>query len=310
MSSLKNRISQLEASVERMNAAVLYFNDQFRQSGILAPYPNLGMHLRNTVRICLNETKHVLRNGDKKALQHASMQNDTPQHLSMFSSEQPLSPSSLLTDFNANSASDHRQAEEYKCFSRPPTEDTTEPSSSQETSGLDLTAFIERLHVVCVCQGYLVLTDPSIGLDCLRKPFRLMLSMMDRERLASYFEAAVHARISRRPFEHWTEVPFFSLGDAGTHYPEYTAQASPCYEYQPYRKYTIIKDPLARFSPEVREELSGEWFDMYDLKGYLREKGVHFLTSPPLDTDRVFPAVNMSKFVKGKLPEHFCGTVF
>lgn len=162
-----------------------------------------------------------------------------------------------------------------------------------------LSAFIERLQMVCVYHGYLALTDPSISPERLRRQFIFPLSMMDRESLASYFEAALHARTTQEPLKLWTEMPFFNLGHAGTHYPRYTTAVSS--DHRPYREYTTVEDPLSHVSPEDQEELSGEWFDIHDLKGYLRERGVNLLANPPTEEEKsLAPAVNTARFVRGR----------
>lgn len=214
---------------------------------------------------CLAQAKEASRDNERDALQHS----DGSQNGHFASSEKSYGPSPLFTHIS-------------------------------EPSGFDfLSAFIERLQMMCVYHGYLALTDPSISLERLRRQFIFPLSMMDRESLASYFEAALHARTTQEPLKLWTEMPFFNLGHAGTHYPRYTTAVSS--DYRPYREYTTVEDPLSRVSPEDQEELSGEWFDVHDLKGYLRERGVNLLANPPTEEEKSFtPAVNTARFVRGR----------
>ncbi|RMJ25974.1 hypothetical protein PHISP_03152 [Aspergillus sp. HF37] len=118
--------------------------------------------------------------------------------------------------------------------------------------------------------------------------------MMDRKSLASYFEAALNSGTTQGPLR--SEMPFFNLGNAGMHYPYTTTVSS---GYRPYREYTTVEDPLARVSPEDQEELSGEWFDIHDLKGYLRERGVNLLANPPTEEEKsLAPAVNTASLAQ------------
>ena len=124
-----------------------------------------------------------------------------------------------------------------------------------------------------------MLSNPSINIFCLRKPFLLLLNIMDRKRATSYFKACLHSRsgLLKASLDEWDEiVPFFSLGGAGTHYPRsrspWTRQLSKTDALLP--RYVTIEDPLAQFPVETRREMDGEWFDIQDLEGFLQEQGI------------------------------------
>lgn len=115
-------------------------------------------------------------------------------------------PSSLFSTLNTSPAPEidpSRLVERARHFQLS-TEEYIDPSAFLEVPSFDLTAFIEQLHVVCVHQGYLALADPSI--NRLQRPLTLLFSIMDRESLTSYFEAALH---SKGPLEQWSNMPFF-----------------------------------------------------------------------------------------------------
>lgn len=95
-------------------------------------------------------------------------------------------------------------------------------------------------------------------------------------------------------------------GNAGAHYPQSADTVSVDRPYRSYRKYLTVEDSLSRFSPETQEELSGEWFDMHDLKEYLREKGVHLLAYPARETDgSTWHAVDTTKLIKCQAPDPY-----
>lgn len=270
--------------MQQMSTAVVSFKDQLVQSGILASYNDLAVNLQDTVQECLDLTKETNMEDDPAA-SDASPQNGFAEDTYLASNGPESLTSSLSIDGNSPRIDPSHPA-------RPATEDAT-----------DLSAFIERLHIACVYQGYLTLSNPSTSLDYIRSRFRLLLSIMDRETLESYFEAALHARIYQTRLENWGEVPLFSLGDAGTHSRRYKARSS---SWEPYRSYPepkVVEDPLSRFSPEIQEELSGEWFDICDLEEYLREKGVCLLADPLVEaTGNTTHAVNTAKLMKCKFP--------
>lgn len=249
------------------------FKEQLAQARTLDSCHDLALNLQDTVQECL-----TLANG-------ANMDDDQ---------EAPKNPenfaSSVSTDGNPATIDS----------AQPAIEDTIECSPLSEPE-FDLSTFIERLHIACVYQGYMMLSDPFTTLDYIRRRFRLLLSIMDRETLESFFEAALHARIYQTNLEQWGEVPLFSLGDAGTHYRRYKARSSYWEPYKAYPEHKTVKDPLSRFSHEIQEELSGEWFDICDLEEYLHEKGVCFLAGPSVKAKgNTLHAVNMAKLMKCK----------
>lgn len=153
-------------------------------------------------------------------------------------------------------------------------------TSCQDPS-VPVSIFIEQLHMTCIYHGYFTLSDNSIGLDQLQTPFRLLLEIMDRNLLAAFFEAVLHARLSQRRLEGWEDVPFFSLGGAGTHNAQSkTRQANTTYTCQYHQPCNIVNDPLSRFSSDVKEELDGDWLDMQELEQFLYQKAVHLIACP------------------------------
>ena len=294
VSSLNRRIAQLETLVQQMGAAVISFKDQLVQSGILASYNDMAVNLQDTVQECLALAKDANMEDDQAA-PDASPQKDFSASTNLASKGRGnlTSPVSL----NRNPARIDPSQPAW-----PGTEDATECPPSSEPA-FDLSAFIERLHIACVYQGYLTLSDPFTSLDYIRSRFRLLLNIMDRGTLESYFEAALHARIYQTHLEQWGEVPLFSLGHAGTRHRRYKARSSFWEPYTSYPEHKIVEDPLSRFSPEIQEELSGEWFDICDLEEYLREKGVCLLAGPLVEAKgNPAHAVNTAKLMKCKFP--------
>lgn len=173
---------------------------------------------------------------------------------------------------------------------------------SLETAEMDLTVFTDRLHMSCVYQGCFALCDESISIDRIRKHFCLLLQIMDRKRIASYFQAALNEKESRRYFEEWEEVPFFSLGGAGTHYSRSSLKCKAADRpFRPGVRWVSVRS-LSHFPQDIQTKLEGDWFDMGDLEGYLREHDVHLLSYPPMDHARhrlKGTAINAARFIQG-----------
>lgn len=300
ISAYKSRIEQLETTVEKMSTAVLGFSDQLVQSGVLASYSDLTAHLRDTVETCLNLAKDASPDGEadipdysphsEESLSEPEQKNPNP---SLFVGLMPRPSENII----------HGSPLDYAGGQKPSSSLMPYSIESTEMSAVDLPAFIDRLHVACLYQGYLGLCDPSISIERLQRPFRLLLNMMTREQLAAYFEAAMQARISQKRLEAWNQVPFFSLGGAGTHYPRSPARmhgsGTPLH---PLQRWSTVHDPLAQYPTEVQEELEGEWFDMHDLEGFLREQRVRLFACPPSQSKEPASAqmaVNVGRLIQG-----------
>lgn len=269
MSSLQSRIVQLESSIEKMSGAVVSFNDGLVQAGVLESDSGLAGHWHDTVQTCLALAKED---------QHAEM----PSPASMSTgNELPSEPPVPNID---------------------PSLHKDQPPDPFETSTMELSTFMERLHLACIYEGYLMLSNPSISISCLRKPFLFLLGIMDRKRATSYFKACLHARsgLLKTRLDEWDEiVPFFSLGGAGSHYPRSRSPWTRRFSKAdaPLPRYVTVEDPLAQFSVETRREMDGEWFDIQDLEGFLREQEVWIIAGDGIDSSLKLKAASSAQVV-------------
>ncbi|THC94156.1 hypothetical protein EYZ11_006364 [Aspergillus tanneri] len=305
ISSLKDRISTLESAVEKMSATVISFSDEIVNSGVLASHADLTGHLRKTVQTCLDLAREAASEGDQDIFDLSSESSKSrssvtaePNHVSL-PVELNSSPTSMLGLPELTNAQGLPQVSSGS-FS---------PSEPFSMSPMELSVFMERLHISCLSQGFLFLANPKIPTDRLQRPFRFLFTVMDRAQITSFFEAALHARVSRQRLKDWREVPFFNLGGAGSHYPRKSPQ-NPSLDWYPprYYRFETIHDPLALVPPEVKGELDGEWFDIQDLEGYLREMDVRLYISPPSSnppkSSRM--SVNVARFIPALINKALC----
>lgn len=293
ISSLKGRIAQLESAVERMSTTVISFSDELVQSGVLTSHADLTGHLRETVQTCLDLAKEASEDHDVSGLSPGS--EKPPGSLSGRRSNGPAIPSDPKLPLSPT-LSDVRDS-----LSSPRTgSDTSSLAENIVVSHMELSAFMERLHMACLYQAYLVLANPAIPMDRLKRPFLLLFTIMDRTRMISFFQAALLAKVGQSRLDEWSEVPFFYLGGAGSHYPRSSSQKSPL-ELLPlrYSGWETVQDPLALLSPETRRELDGEWFDIQDLEGFLREKNVQLFVSRPQSSPSSL-SINVTRFIPGE----------
>lgn len=58
-----------------------------------------------------------------------------------------------------------------------------------------------------------------------------------------------------------------------------------------------VEDPLAQFSVETRREMDGEWFDIQDLEGFLREQEVWIIAGDGIDSSLKLKAASSAQVV-------------
>ncbi|KAE8150357.1 hypothetical protein BDV25DRAFT_139923 [Aspergillus avenaceus] len=302
ITSLKGRISQLESTLEKMSSAVVSFSDDLVLSGALTSHPDIASRLRDTVQTCLTLAKEANKDSDHDL-------PDISSHSEESISSPPPGPENK-SEGRSISAPTTTLGHQFDSGEPVESVQSISPplSAPLEVSVMEIPTFIERLHMACVYQGYLVLTSPSVPMSRIERPFRFLLTLMDRVRLTAAFEALLHAKLTQKRLEAcYAGVPFFKLGGAGTHYPRSTdmiqEDENPLQRYQ---QWTTIHDPLSRFSPDIRREMGGDWFDMQDLAGYLKEKNVVLLSSPPKPDQSSRLTVNATRLIQALIGRGIC----
>ena len=145
------------------------------------------------------------------------------------------------------------------------------------------TSIARRIHRACVEMAYHVILDPARRPADIERIFRLSLLGRDRVKIA----ASLKTVLDRGPHEDldFWESPLIHVGGAGTHYPH----RDPYGNLVPRKKLVNVgiigPQNLALLENAARDKISteltvelagyeGEWFDPYDVQGYLEEKGI------------------------------------
>lgn len=302
LSSLKGRISELEGIVEKMSTSVLSLSDELVRSGVLASHAGLTEHLRDTVQTCLTLAREASNDSPQEVTTISPPQTDDGQP--DFLPHEQHSQSAQIVELDESVSSILEPNLHLELRESPITWSKKIPRffESSESAKMDLTVFTDRLHMSCVYQGCFALCDESISIDRIQKHFCLLLQVMDRNRIASYFQAALNEKESRKYFAEWDEVPFFSLGGAGTHYSRSSLKSKAADRpFRPGVRWVSVRS-VSHFPQHIQAKLQGDWFDMGDLEGYLREHDVHLLTYPPMDPARhrlKGTAINAARFIQG-----------
>ncbi|KAJ5278684.1 hypothetical protein N7478_004056 [Penicillium angulare] len=275
--ALQQRVARLESALERTSQAMISFTDVLVGTQVLPSHQQLAHRLRDTVKTCLNLAMY----GEDCATD--AQYSRTPE---------PSPIADITTDSEARTEREHNEqplSNEYAglgMLSYSP----LLPFVSGSSTVIEVPTFVNRLRITCLYQGFLLLNNPTVPLEALKRPFRLLLSLVTRETITSYFHACLYARLNNKQPDRYSCIPCFKLGGAGTHYPEagFEQEVSP-----------MIYNALSAFSPEAQKDLDGEWFDVFDLLGYLRARKVALYMVPPVK-DSTYRTVNAINFMAGE----------
>ncbi|KAJ5965242.1 hypothetical protein N7481_011956 [Penicillium waksmanii] len=295
---LKDRIVQLETAVQNMNKAVVSFNDAIVQSGALVAHDNMADRLCVMIQICMTSATDTGCDIGHESLNLQQMQDTSP---SPFTQQQPYNLPSLQTVAHQSLTGGPHLWNHHALF-YPQYACSSPASHSCNTGPVDLWNFTQQVRLACIYNALLRLANPLVPLDDLRRPFRLLLSLMNRETITSIFKSIFEARLNGEELENGGEFPFFQLGGAGTHYPRNTIQ-SQSVETQPLIKgWGTIHAPPYYLSSEYEEDMAGECFDIHDLLGYLKEKDIRLALDPDTDSSMkpTTHAVNPILFLGGE----------
>ncbi|EEA19916.1 hypothetical protein PMAA_006830 [Talaromyces marneffei ATCC 18224] len=146
------------------------------------------------------------------------------------------------------------------------------------------TEFHRRLQRYCLEYAFRLFSDScSNPLDVYRV-FRLVPCIQDRTKMYPLFRKLVTSGI--KDALEISNLPFYSIGGAGTHYPKMDVLGNPVYPANsrtPKRILGLFGKPGAMKEHDQENDYqkllevygyAGEWFDCRDVEGYLREQGV------------------------------------
>lgn len=164
------------------------------------------------------------------------------------------------------------------------------------------TSFARRLHRACLEGGYHLMLDPTRRPQTYERVFRLSLMGRNKAKLTSVLKML----LSRGPHESLdlSESALIHVGGAGTHYGRSDQFGNWTPKKESYNLGLIGPQTLALLQDAAQNNITtdskqygdlgmlrhmlmsalvtveiagyeGEWFDPYDVEGYLEEKGIH-----------------------------------
>ncbi|KAK3680680.1 hypothetical protein LTR37_021119 [Vermiconidia calcicola] len=145
------------------------------------------------------------------------------------------------------------------------------------------TTLARRLHRSCAEMAYQLVLDPNRKPAEYERIFRLTLLGRNREKLT----ACLKTVLDRGPHEEldFWEAPLIHVGGAGTHYSRRDPFGNPLPKKTSHNVGIIGPQTLSLLENAAKSNIStdmtveiagfeGEWFDPYDVQGYLEEKEI------------------------------------
>ncbi|OJJ78042.1 hypothetical protein ASPBRDRAFT_191303 [Aspergillus brasiliensis CBS 101740] len=294
LSTLKGRVDQLETIVEKINKTFLGFTDDLMELGVLTNRPDLAQHLYHTIQQTLTLTHRAISVADDEAINVDTADTDAYVSEAGADAEVPgntagnsensviTTPDAADSQFPRSILLSHPMAQMFDDWAsleptdHPMTQIGTDVVPNPATTLLadtlflnvskpDTTGFAQRLYRACIEQGYQCLKDPSSKPEDLSYTFRLSLKVLPARNLITYFEDFL--KLGHHPPAWRWNVPFLSIGGAGTHF------------NHEQRSYVVGEtSSIVRIETEqIDADLRGDWFDCYDVEGYLGENMVKLI---------------------------------
>ncbi|KAL3455599.1 hypothetical protein BJX64DRAFT_294901 [Aspergillus heterothallicus] len=298
--ALEERVARLESALERTGRAVIEFTDILIDARILASHQHLAHHLRDTVKTCLDSARFGA---------------DGPEQVEYYKGR---TPASMIADRG------NREGGNKMPLSLPSDQGALSilPRSLGLSSGrsvdsmrlIEVPTFVDHLRITCLYQGFLMLNNPSVPLEALRRPFHLLLSLVTRGTITSFFRRCLFARLNNQEPHLCNEIPCFRVGGAGSHFSNSTAAipgqteasqqgTSPASSQSHDRtKADATNLPSSYLSLKEADE---EWFDLLDLIGYLRAQDILLAMDRPT-TPTSYRAVNVVNFTAALVERGIC----
>ncbi|KAL6231385.1 hypothetical protein BDW75DRAFT_233669 [Aspergillus navahoensis] len=294
--ALQQRVARLESALERAGQTIISFMDVLVGARVLASHQPIARRLRDTVKTCL---RSAMEGNDcfGDVVGYSRPPEASPEQTHAHEEQEECPRSSGRAGLSVLSPA-----------RSPPLPLLPSVPPSDGAMTIEVPVFVNQLRIACLYHGLLLLKNPSVPLEALKRPFRLLLSLVPRETITSFFHACLHARLNNKQPDRCNDIPCFRLGGAGTHYPEVTVSSQNRTGSSPEQQgppEVQVHNSLMAFSPEAHKDLGGEWFDLFDLVGYLQTQGIVLSTAPPVE-DTAYRTVNAIAFTAALVEKGIC----
>ncbi|EME46613.1 hypothetical protein DOTSEDRAFT_22662 [Dothistroma septosporum NZE10] len=154
--------------------------------------------------------------------------------------------------------------------------------NAPRTYSFQESTFGRRLHRACLEKGYQLLLDPSRRPATYDRVFRLSLMSKNRDKLIE----AMRGMLDQGAQDSLdAKGPLIHIGGAGTHFPRRDQYGNIQPKKEAWNLGDVGPQTVSLLEHAARDNstadmnvsiagFEGEWFDPYDVEGYLREKGI------------------------------------
>ncbi|KAK1145877.1 hypothetical protein N8T08_003823 [Aspergillus melleus] len=293
---MKDRVSELQDTVDRITASLSDFHEMAIQSDLHVTHPYLFEKLNETI----SQVQHGAETGDRNWVPAEHTQHErshpfyptatTTSALDPFTFGYIISPDEQQDPRSRHSTISHHKQRpvRFTCpiysyhlrqIEKPLSGSTTQTHSFHETD------FSRRLQRYCLEYTWRIFVDPNANPQKFYRVFRLVPCIRYSDKMRPYLQCLV--RSGSHESLDIAAAPFYCIGGAGTHYPR-QLNGEPVYPENmrlPRKILGILphsgaKDDTVDASIDDRDTLlkamglHGIWLDCHDVQGYLEEKGL------------------------------------
>ncbi|EEQ33286.1 conserved hypothetical protein [Microsporum canis CBS 113480] len=274
ISSLSQRVTELETNMQEMREAILALNNEAMRSGALSLYPRLAQLLKTTAKRVISLAPEA-SDGNKSPGNISEPNEIEPQPATMTEEASHVALDST-PETQVSGESSQNIPDKMFYLNHEPV-----PSKS-ENDFIYMNALPPSTGQLYGPTGSNAISTINIPSHLARK-FRLTFYLTLRNLLPNSFTTLLQ-RSAREPLE-FLEKPHYCLGGAGMHYPRRDGLGNDVFPPNMQSLDRLFGALISRLGETEKfknvEEfiekmgLGGTWFDCHDVEGYLKTKGIH-----------------------------------
>ncbi|QKX54993.1 uncharacterized protein TRUGW13939_02083 [Talaromyces rugulosus] len=326
ISSLNDRVSEIDSAVESMARSFASFHDKLINSELLESHPDLLRSLRGvagkTVSLAQLSKREAIFSGEmsREEAEHGDSMDET-QLVSGFGQHSTASQNSHITEEGVLEYLASYAATDTSSRSKPsnkvkgshvpifPTH-TFNHTQLSPTPHISINSFAHRLQRICWERGYQLLLDPFADPETLFRAFRFSFGSTSRERLLYRFYRALNRGSYSGPDfrDSYSGIHRTPSGDL---VPPQIPKSAGSWPLQ------LAETLYSRRSVDGRLEypgFDGEWLDANDVEDFLREQGIavdarsSFVEISNLHSDLFQKMMINGSFQETVIPENYGAT--
>ncbi|THY36696.1 hypothetical protein D6D01_00198 [Aureobasidium pullulans] len=287
---LRKQVEELQGTIQSMNQSFSHFSAKCSATNVPS---SLLADLQNIAQLYASGQSHA----DSLSSSESPEMVSHPFGQGIDSNIKDHSKSFLADSANISPRTEVRQTTWSPLAASDSTTDSFDPMENNQVSmsmmrSLGIpesyssfeSTFARRLHRASCEYAYRLACDPTRIPVLFNNVFKLTLKAAGTVDRVKYSLQSTLSRSTREPLSNWG-VTFIHVGGAGTHYPRPPEEGG--LGYQSPNSWAVTTVGPHKIGGSTIEEaltaemllrgvtgMDGEWFDAYDVEGYLAEKGI------------------------------------